>query len=346
MERATIRDVARLAGVSSSTVSRYLNDSAHLSTSARERIAGAMAKLGYRPDATARTMRTRRSRCLGVLVPDIANPFFVEIASAIERTAAEHGYTVMICNTDEDSAKEERLVQTLIDRSVDGLIMIACDGTTPAIIAQAGRLPMVAIDRVVDHSLVMSIAGDNFTGAALATRRLLGLGHRRIAFLTGPLSIPAYNERYAGFREALDGAALAWDQSLFLGGHATVEEGQRVVAAAHQSGRRFTAIFAASDLLAIGALLAARQRGLALPDDLSVIGYDNIPFSAYVHPGLSTVDQPKREMGRMGAIALIQALDSREPLEAKVLRIAPRLVMRGSCAPVKGGEAGSVSRAD
>lgn len=340
MARTTIFDVARLAGVSIATVSRYMNNSVHVSDSARAKVAAAMTKLGYRPDATARTMRTGRSRCLGVLVPDIANPFFVEIAGAIERTAARHGYTVMLCNTDEDNAKEEWLIRTLIDRNVDGLLLVACAGTTPAALIQAGTLPVVAIDRVMEHGGIMSIAGDNFCGGLMATKHLVGLGHRRIALLTGPLSISAYNERYDGFRRALDEAAIPWDQSLFLSGYASVEDGERLVTSALESGLDFTAVFAASDLLAIGALLAARRHGRQVPQDLSIVGYDNIPFSNCVYPGLTTVDQPKREMGRMGVLALIKALDQRETLPAKVVRVAPSLVLRGSsmALSVKGGE--------
>ena len=301
-----------------------------------------MRKLDYRPSATARTMRTRRSHCLGVLVPDIANPFFVEITGAIERTAAAHGYTVMLCNTDEDSSREERFVRALIDRNVDGLIMIASENTAPETLVQASRIPMVAIDRVLAGARVASIVTDHVQGGYLAARYLLELGHRQIAFLNGPASISNYDDRYQGFRQALDEHRVLWDQSLHLCSVSAVEAGAEALLRAIDSGAAFTAVFAANDLLAIGALLAARRRGLKVPDDLTILGYDNIRFSEFTFPALSTVDQPKSEMGRIGTELLIRHLDDGADLPQDVVKLAPRLVLRETCAPVnrKGGDSG------
>lgn len=342
MGKATILDVARLAGVSASTVSRYLNRSAHLSEEAGQLVAQAVRKLDYRPSATARTMRTRRSHCLGVLVPDIANPFFVEIAGAIERTAAFHGYTVMLCNTDEDSAREEKIVRALIDRNVDGLIMIASENTTPATLVQASRIPMVAIDRVLSGARVASIVTDHVQGGYLAAKYLLDLGHRKIALLNGPLSITNYDDRYQGFRQALDEYGVAWDQSLHLRAVSGVEAGAEALLGALDRGASFTAVFAANDLLAIGALLAVRRRGLRVPEDVAILGYDNIKFSEFTFPRLSTVDQPKSEMGRISTETLIRHLDAGESLPEDVVRLAPRLVPRETCAAVdrEGGGSG------
>lgn len=334
MSKPTILDVAQLAGVSPSTVSRYLNGSGRVSGKSQAAIREAMEKLGYRPDTTARAMRTGRTYSIVVLVPDMANPYFVEIANAVERYVAPQGYSVIVCNTDEDPDRERTLIEAVVSRNVDGLIIIPSNRTAANIVSLAQDVPVVVLDRPQAADLVFTVAGDNLSGGKLAATHLLELGHRSIAFLSGPPTIPTHGERYRGFREALDSYGVAMNPGLFWAAEASVKGGEEGVdRALSQGAGEFTAIVASSDLLAIGAMRALRARGINVPEDVSVVGYDNIALSEYVFPSLTTIDQSKQEMGRLAAEMLLAHLESQTPLPASATLLPPRLVVRSTSCP-------------
>lgn len=329
--RATIQDVARLAEVSVSTVSRYLNGSKHVSESARRRIEAAVRKLMYRPSQTARTMRTRRSGTLGLVIPDIGHPFFAEVIRGAEEAAATRGYTVFLVNTAEDPQKERRLLQALVDKDVDGILYgggFELDGL--------GRnmydMPVVVIDREIHLPQAQAILVDNLSGGYQATRHLLSEGRRRIAVLTGPRRYRTNWDRYQGFLKAM--AEAGHDPHALPSAETAVSIGaaREAVLQWLDAGVRPDAIFAANDLLAVGCLEALAERGVVVPGECAVVGFDNITLASLVRPALSTVDQPKYDMGRLGAEYLVAQIEGR-PASGRRTVLPPRLVIRDSCGP-------------
>ncbi|MEW6046805.1 MAG: LacI family DNA-binding transcriptional regulator [Bacillota bacterium] len=329
--RTTIHDVARLAEVSVSTVSRYLNGSPHVSEEARRRIELAVRKLMYRPSQTARTMRTRHSRTLGLVIPDIAHPFFAEVIRGAEEAAATRGYTVFLVNTAENPEKERQLLEALVDKDVDGILYgggFQLDGLG----RNMYEMPVVVIDREINLPQAHAILVDNLAGACEATAHLLAEGRRRIAVLTGPRRHRTNFDRYEGFVKASQEAGRDLTAAPNAETVVSIDAGREAVLAWLDSGMRFDAIFAANDLLAVGALQALSERQIGVPADCAVVGFDNITLSALVRPALTTVDQPKYEMGRLGAEYLIREIEGEPALERRTV-LRPRLVVRQSCGP-------------
>ncbi|MBE3590731.1 MAG: LacI family DNA-binding transcriptional regulator [Firmicutes bacterium] len=331
---ATLRDVARLAGVDPSTVSRVVNGDQDLviKEETRQRILKAVETLGYRPNAIARSLRLQRTRTIGLLVPDICNPFFPEVIRGAEAVASEAGYHVIFGNTDDDPAKERRFIDTLLAARCDGLILATAmtrDQTIEYLSEQG--LPFVLVNRYTlgtDHYVVT----DNLQAGREAVAHLIELGHRRIAHLAGPLFTDTGLSRLQGYRTALREAGITFHS-------AYVEECDFKEASGYEGARRLlqldprpTAIFAANDLIAIGVYRAAAEAGLRIPDDLSVVGHNDIPAATYLHPQLTTIRVPLNEMGRSSARLLVELIERGEATETPVV-LKTELVVRGSTAP-------------
>ncbi|HWI64497.1 MAG TPA: LacI family DNA-binding transcriptional regulator [Symbiobacteriaceae bacterium] len=327
----TIRDVAKSAGVGLGTVSRVLNNSGYVKPETRERVLQAAEELGFVPNMVARSLVRKSTSTIGLVIPDITNPFFPAITRGVEDTASTEGFTVFLCNTDNDPLMEAQDVKKLRERQVDGIIFV---GTTDRRELVEGLLsdglPVVVTDRQVAELDIDSVLVDNAAGARAACRHLLEMGHSRIAHAAGHRLTRTGQERFTGYRQALAESGIDLDESLVAWGDFTVESGYRVAQVLLGRSPRPTAIFAANDMMAFGVLRAASEAGLSVPDDLSVIGFDDIQMAGLFRPGLTTVRQPAYEMGRMAMSMLRERIVGSAPGGSRHHTFQPELVVRGT----------------
>ena len=332
--RTTIADVAAAAGVHASTVSRALNPATRgmVTEAVALRVAQAAERLGWRPSALAAGLRTRRSRTIGILVPDLVNPVFPPIVRAAEMRLDEAGYATLVANTDNDPAREALLVERMAAHLVDGLMLASTAKGSRALdlCARAG-IPTVLLNRRQAGAPLPAVVNDDRRGMAMAVRHLLSLGHRRIAHLAGPQGVSTASDRRAGFRAALRGAGLDADAAPVAAAESYTIEGGRRAMEALLAGPRFTAVAVANDMLCLGAYDALAAAGLLVPRDVSVTGFNDMPFVDRIAPPLTTVRIQHAEMGRRGADLLLAALAGPAAREDVVLE--PALVIRGSTAP-------------
>jgi LacI family transcriptional regulator len=334
----SVYDVARRAGVSAATASRVLSGSAYpVRPTTRERVLAAAAELKFRPNMLARALVTARTHTIGAIVHDISDPYFGEIVRGLEDAARVRGYQVFVCSSDRRAGRELEYVQSLLDRRVDGLIFAgggiedrAYKATLRGLL-DAFRARGGAVVRLSPHSYpAPSVVPDNRGGAAAMTRHLIGRGHRRIAFIGGPLHLRTSTVRYAGHREGLAEAELPVEADLHEPGAFTIAGGASATAALLDRRPDLTAVFAANDMMAIGALHELEVRGVRVPGEVSVAGFDDINLAAHTHPPLTTVRVPMHEMGRLGAGLALDLLDER-PTQS--LRLPTTVVERASVAP-------------
>ncbi|MBT6286497.1 MAG: LacI family DNA-binding transcriptional regulator [Rhodospirillaceae bacterium] len=335
--RVTIRDVAELVGVHPSTVSRVLNPATRgrITSEIVAKVNEAAAELGYRPNQTARGLRTNRTQTIGVLIPDITNPLFPPIIRGIEDGLGANGYTAILGNTDNIATRETEAVATMRARQVDGLILATARRDDP-IIAEciAEGLPLVLVNRSADTDGVSSIVNDDALGIALAVRHLKSLGHTHIAHIAGPRSLSTGEARRRSFLEAMKSEGLDADEALIAETTAFSEdEGLRACAELISKNLKFTAIVAANDLIALGAYEAIADAGLTCPDDISVTGFNDMPFVDRLTPPLTTVRIPHYELGREAGRRLVELIETPDsPARATMLR--PELIVRGSTSTV------------
>lgn len=335
MAAATIRDVARRARVSKSTVSRVLTGATGVSEETRSRVLAASRDLGYRPNALARTLSTGRSKVIGLVVSDITNPFFPEVARGIEDVAAMYNYSVILCNTDSQPGKEESYVRVLLEKGVDGIIFTSVRmGETNLTDLTRRGVPFVLAGRTLASHPAWSVEVDNFLGGCLATEHLIHLGHREIAFIGGPPGVSSAEARLSGYQQALARHRLELDPALLLEGDFRHQGGLAAARKLFSSGTAPTAVFAANDFMALGVLEALRELRLAVPGEVSVVGFDDIALAAPVD--LTTVAQPRYDLGAIAARQLIRLVEQdEEPPEThppEQIVLVPKLVVRGTTA--------------
>src|SRR5712691_7813094 len=327
--RITIIDVARAASVHPSTVSRVLNGRAELSLlpETRQRVLAAARRLGYRPSALARSLRLRRTFTLGMLIPDITNPFFPPIIKGAEDTAHARGYNVILCNTEDSSEREATYLRVLRERQVDGLL-IASSFTADAVIAELRkeRFPFVLVNRASSRGADdLGVLADNRAGMLSAIDHLVELGHRRIGIVAGP-------ERLAYAKSALRARRVRPDEAVVSVSEGFSEEaGYRAARRVFRAGALPTAVVCANDLIALGVLRAAHEIGLSVPGELSIVGFNDIPLAGRFDPPLTTVRVPQQEMGARAAALLIAELEG-ERIEARRVLMEATLVVRASTA--------------
>lgn len=335
--RVTIRDVADVVGVHPSTVSRVLNPATRgrITPEIVDKVTSAAADLGYQPNQTARGLRTNRTRTIGVLIPDITNPLFPPIIRGIEDGLAANGYTAILGNTDNIAARESEAVSTMRSRQIDGLILATARRDDP-IVAECIKdgLPVVLVNRTADADGVSSIVNDDALGIALAVRHLKERGHTRIAHIAGPRSLSTGEARRQSFIEVMEAEGLEVRPDLIVETSAFSEdEGLRAAAQLISGKTEFTAIVAANDLIALGAYEAMGDAGLSCPDNISVTGFNDMPFVDRLTPPLTTIRIPQYELGREAARRLVELIENPgSPARATTLR--PELIVRGSTAEI------------
>ena len=328
---ATIRDVAREAGVSPSTVSRVLNDSGPVHAATRQRIHDVAQRLHFTPDTTARSLSTRRTHTLGVLLPDVYGEFFSEVIRGIDQTAQQHGFHILISGAHNEPDEVDAAVRAMRGR-VDGLLLMAAELDTDMLARNLPeRVPAVLINANHDASQFETINIDNFGGAAAMTDHLIALGHRELRMISGPRGNRDAAERERGFRAALQRAGLAAADDWIVAGNFTEASGYRGAEQLLAGRVRPTAIFAANDSMAVGALSAARHHGARVPDDVAVVGFDDIPIAEYVSPALTTVRVAIAKLGSCAAERLVQCIRAHNRHERKHEIQPTELVIRSSC---------------
>jgi LacI family transcriptional regulator len=333
---ATLRDVAAAARVHPATASRALNPGTRLlvSEETARRVTEAAERLGYRPNPVARSLRTRRSHTVGVLIPDLNNPLFPPIVRGLEDRLGEQGYVALIGNTDADLNKERLVFDQMRARHVDGFVMATATLHSP-ILAEAAEadLPVVLMNRTAQGYPFSSVAVDNEQGIRAAVAHLAALGHTRIGHVAGPQEISTGASRLRGFLDGMRAHDLAGDESQVVYASAySIEEGVRCCGELLAANGDLTAIVAANDMLAVGCYGVLDELGMHCPEDVSVIGFNDMPFIDRLRPPLSTVRFPHYQLGTEAAKLLLERIDSGDG-PVKILYLAPELVARGSTAP-------------
>ena len=331
--RSTIRDVAEAAMVSTTTVSRYLNKRLALPAATLERIERAVRDLDYRADVNAQRLISGATQMIGIATPDIGNPFFAALASAVEERAAALGYGVILCSTRNQPDQELRHIESLASRRLDGLLFLTNHGDDGSLRRAIGRRRnLVLLDEDVPGLDAPRIFVENENGGFVATRRLIEAGHTRVAHISGPKNLFSVRERHAGYRRALAESGLAARSELIVFGRYDRAFGFEAAQRLLSSRRPPTAIFAASDYIVFGVLDALRARGLSAPEDLSIVGFDDMPFASLTDPPITTVRQPIRLRGERGVDALVERLKNPE-YDPEPERLRVTLVERASVGP-------------
>jgi LacI family transcriptional regulator len=330
-----MREIARKAGVSTATVSRALNSPERVSPRLRARVTAVAAQFGYRPNRVARSLRTRRTHTLGVVVPTITNPHFADAVRAMQDGASERGYTLLVANSDHQLAKEEAALTTLLDHRVDGVVLVstARDPAPPPALAALlqSRTPMVVVDRALPYLHVSRVLVDVRGGARQAVQHLAARGRRRIAFIAGPAGVWTAEEKLMGYHEGLLASGLASDPALVLPGEYTTEGGEARAQDLLALRPRPDAVLIANNLMALGVYRVLLRSGVAVPGDLAVAGFDDVAWTDVVRPTLTVVAQPTAELGRQAIEVLLARVAHRDVPPQLAMRLLPtRLVVRQS----------------
>lgn len=330
---SSLKQVAHEAGVSPATVSRVLNNSAHVSADTRVRVEKAIRVLRYQPNRVARRLRTqdRSSKLIGLVVPDIQNPFYVEVVRGVEDQAFANDYAVLMCNFAQEEAKERLYLDIMRSESVDGLIVAPAHQRDRKVVELArSGLPIVCVDRGLSGVDVDVVLVDNRHGAREAVEHLIRLGHRRIAYVAGLPVIPSTMERLAGYEEALSAHGIEKAEELVRFGDSKHESGRRLTRELLDLPDSPTALFTGNNLITLGALETIHGRGLRIPDDVAIVGFDDMYWSISLNPPLTAVAQPGHEIGRRAADMLFQRIAEPDRPCAKVV-LKTTLMVRRSC---------------
>jgi LacI family transcriptional regulator len=332
----TVLDVAKRAGVSPMTVSRVVNGSGPVSPRLRARVEKALKETGYVPNTVARNLRTKRTDTLGLVMPDITNPFFTHVVRGMEAAARDAGRYLLLTNTDQRPDEEQRMVSMLLQRQVDGLLAIPAGGCaeTARMCREAG-VPLVIVDRRPEVSGIDVVRADAEGGAYQLGRLLTSLGHRHMAVLTGPEYVPTAVDRAAGFARALAEAGLP--SPVVVHGDFSLEAGHDMTRQLMQEDPRPTAIFAANNFLAIGTQHALEELGLRIPDDVALVGLDDLPTEMVTFPFLTVAAQPAEEIGRQAVELLLRRIREPEGEPEEILLPTELTIRRSSGGPVAVG---------
>jgi LacI family transcriptional regulator len=334
---ATIKDVAKEAGVSVGTVSHVLSGAAHVRPELRERVYETMARLDYHPNYVARSLKSKNTKTLGMVISDITNPFFPLVVRGAEDYALRHGYLLITFNTDDRVERERQVLSVLRSRRVDGVLLVVAptpDGDVSHIrsIIEAG-IPIVCLDRIPEGMTLDSVSVDNIKGAQVCVRHLLHQGHKRIGIITGSLTLQTARDRLEGYRLALREASIEPEPALIAEGDFRQTSGYRLTKNLLLQYRRPTAVFACNGMMTIGAIQALEETGLRCPEDVAIASFDDLPLADVFHPRLTAVAQPAYEIGQKGTEVLIERLQRKLTSRKRVnIQLEPELKIRESTA--------------
>ena len=327
----TIRDVAKQAGVAPITVSRVINNSGYVNEKTRARVEAAIADLGYVPNVLARSLRSRRTDTLGLILTDISNPFWTTVARGVEDAASDAGFNVILCNTDESEVEQDKYLHVLVQKQVDGVLLVpARSAVEPIKFIQSQNTSVVVLDRRIPNSQTDAVRCDSEGGAYQLTCLLLSLGHRRIAMLSGPRGVSTSEDRVTGYRRALAEAGVEVDAAQVCYGEFSLESGYDMTVQVLARTPRPSALFAGNNFIAIGALRALRDAGLRVPEDLALVGFDDLPTDLVVDPFITVAAQPAYEMGRQATELLLARLSEEAPAAYQEIVLPTVIVVRES----------------
>jgi len=333
----TIREVAEEAKVSVSTVSRVINETRFVSPETKGGVLAAMERLHYEPNRLASSLRRKdkRTHTIGLLIPDSANLFFAEVLRGVEDASFEAGYNVILCNSDDDPQKEAGYLEVLLSKQVDGIILVSAGDSRESLdLVKRWDGKAVVVDRELDAPELDSVLVDNVLGGYLATRYLLDLGHRRVGCITGPATVTPSSGREQGYQNALEEFDIPSNREAIVSGDFRPQSGYEGARALLEGNINPTAIFATNDMMAVGALRAISELHLTVPEDISIVGFDDISLASFTIPPLTTIAQPSYEIGMRAAELLVRRLRSPQK-EIKNEVFEPYLVERASCQVMK-----------
>jgi LacI family transcriptional regulator len=332
-ELPTIVDVARESGVSYSTVSRVLNNYEYVKPATREKVLQAAQRLGYVPNQQARSLAGGRSNLIGVLVPGLDNGYIIEIVRGIDEELAQAGYNLILYTTHRHEGREAEYISGIVNGAADGLLLVVpMISATYLEVLHQRNFPCVLIDQSDPAAQNTCVYASNVEGAYAATRHLIELGHRRIGFITGLMGLQSAVDRLQGYTNALNDHGIARDDRLIVHGNFMESGGRGAANTLLDLDPPPTAIFASNDLSAFGAIAAIRERGLRVPEDISVVGFDDLPQARMSYPRLTTVHQPIEEMGRIAVRMLLQQIETPDSAPTRVM-VETHLILRDSSAP-------------
>lgn len=328
----TLKDVAERAGVSAATASRVVGNYGYVSDETRQKVLAAVEELNYRPNVVARSMVTKSTRTLGIVVTDITNPFFARLARGVEEVCWQHGYTMILANTDEDFRREQAVVQVLQDKQVDGLIVVPASSTNAphlqAVVEQG--TPLVLADRLIEGFPVDVVMVTNEEGAYQAVYHLASLGHERIGMILDNLDISTNQERLEGYHKAIRDAGLKGDDALVQSCQYTQQSAYAIVAELLSQSNPPDALFTANNFMTLGAIKAIQEAGLSIPTDIALAGFDDLDWGGLYPPQLTTVAQPVHDIGRTAAQRLLARIEQ-ESGPPQQIRLNTEFIIRRSC---------------
>src|SRR5471030_1446676 len=332
-----MKDVARLAGVSTSTVSHVINKNRFVSDAIADKVNAAVEQLNYAPSALARSLKLNQTRTIGMLLTASSNPFYAEVVRGVERSCYERGYSLILCNTDGDAERMNRSMETLLQKRVDGLLLMCTENHRPSqdALSRYPSVPIVMMDWAPFGAANDVIQDNALLGGVMATDYLISQGYQRIACITGPLDKTTAVQRLDGYRQAMKMAGLPVLPGYEVMGDFEFSSGLPAMEKLLSLPQRPQAVFASNDAMAVGVYQALYKEGLRVPQDIAVIGYDDIHLAQFMTPPLTTIHQPKDSLGELAIDALLHRL--KEPgAEPQVLVLTPELVVRGSVGSLNG----------
>lgn len=344
---ASIYDVARESKVSVFTVSAVVNQKSHVGKKLRDRVEEAIRKLNYRPNLIARSLAKQRTLTIGMIVPDIANPFFPMVVRGAEDAARKHGYNLLLCNSDDNLEQEEKQIELLLSKRVDGILLTKAAGDFRPALRQMIKevdIPFVLVMRTYSKLTKDAVISDDYQGAYDAVSHLARAGCKRIGLVSGPLKVSNALARWRGFRDALESQGLAFEKELVVEGDYRIDSGFRAGNAL--LSHRPDGVYVANHLMTIGLLRAAEEMGLNCPRDFRLVSFDDYPWLGVFHPKLTTVELPKHQVGSEAAELLIQRITGSSE-KSGVRKLQPELRIRESCGlawHVSGGNSGSPAK--
>ncbi|ELA6779584.1 substrate-binding domain-containing protein [Vibrio alginolyticus] len=334
---ATMKDIAKLAGVSTSTVSHVINKTRFVSEEISERVNNAAKELNYyAPSALARSLKVNRTKTIGMLVTTSTNPFFGEVVKGVERSCYHKGYSLILCNTEGDNERMRQSINTLLQKRVDGLILMcsSLEGERIDVFERYPDIPVVVMDWGPMLFTSDKIQDNSLRGGYLAAKYLIDCGHTEIGCITGPLIKHQAQMRYEGYKRAMNEAALEFNANWIIESDFECEGGYQAFKKMAQRGALPSSIFVSNDMMAMGVINAANELDIKVPDDLSIIGYDDIHIAKFMSPSLTTIHQPKYRLGQAAVETLVRKLDEKST-EAQVVQLEPTLVERKSVKRLK-----------